>query len=318
MSKVALSYGTSRKKNIIDALNLIDDDIKQAFSKKDAHSVLIKPNMVKTDNVKAATHVDALDAILEYLQKYKRVISKITIGEGPAGSQAQEGFANYRYQRLAERFKVDFMDLNKDSHTTVYVYQIDGEETEVRIAKSSIEYDYTISVTLPKTHETVIFSGGTKNYIMGSVIWDQIDDKIKVHGFSNRKEWDHYYPEAVKLMHRNLVRLAKQLIPDLNVIDGYVAMEGNGPVNGTLIYLGAAVAGTDSIATDSVAAKIMGFNPSDIGYLYYANNEDLGTSEISKIEILGANISDVQRYCKPHKNYPIEISWKKNKLILES
>jgi uncharacterized protein (DUF362 family) len=93
-------------------------------------------------------------------------------------------------------------------------------------------------------------------------------------------------------------------------------MEGNGPVNGTLVDLRVAVAGIDSIATDAVAAKVMGFSPSDIGYLYYANNEGLGTSEISKIEILGANISDVQRYCRPHKNYPIEMSWKTDKPIL--
>jgi len=151
---------------------------------------------------------------------------------------------------------------------------------------------------------------------MGSVIMDHIDDKIKVHGFTDRKEWNHYYPEAVKLMHRNLVRLARQLRPDLNVIDGFVAMEGNGPVHGPLIHLGAAIAGTDSIATDAVAANIMGFNPSDIGYLYYANNEGLGISDLAKIEILGAEISDVQKPCKPHENYPIEITWKSDKLNL--
>lgn len=310
MSKVALSHGSSRKKNIISALNLIDEEIEQAFSKKDACSVLIKPNMVRTDTMNAATHVDALQAVLEYLGKYKRRISRITIGEGPAGSPAQEGFTNYGYLKLAEEYQVDFKDLNQDSHTRAYVYQIEGEEIQVRIAKSSIEYDYTISLTLPKTHETVLFSGGTKNYIMGSVIRDQIDDKIKVHGFPDRREWDHYYPEAVKLMHQNLVRLARQLMPDLNVIDGFVAMEGNGPVHGTLIRLGAAIAGTDSIATDAVAANIMGFNPSDIGYLYYANKEGIGVSDLSKIEIIGANISDVQKLCKPHDNYPIEITWK--------
>jgi uncharacterized protein (DUF362 family) len=310
MSKVALSHGSSRKNNIISALNLIDADIELALSKKDACSVLIKPNMVRTDTMNAATHVDALQAVLEYLGKYKRRISRITIGEGPAGSPAQEGFTNYRYLRLADEFQVDFMDLNQDSHTNAYVYQIEGEEIQVRIAKSSLEYDYTISLTLPKTHETVLFSGGTKNFIMGSVIRDQIDDKIKVHGFPDRKEWDHYYPEAVKLMHRNLVRLARELMPDLNVIDGFVAMEGNGPVHGTLTHLGVAVAGTDSIATDAVAANIMGFNPSDIGYLYYANNEGLGVSDLSKIEVIGARISDVQKLCKPHDNYAIEITWK--------
>jgi uncharacterized protein (DUF362 family) len=100
------------------------------------------------------------------------------------------------------------------------------------------------------------------------------------------------------------------------VIDGFVAMEGNGPVHGNLIHLGAAVAGTDSIATDAVASYIMGFNPSDIGYLYYANNEGQGISELSKIDVLGASISDVQKLCKPHENYQIEMTWKTDKLNL--
>jgi uncharacterized protein (DUF362 family) len=314
MSKVALSHGSSRKNTIISALNLIDEEIQQILSTKKACSVLIKPNMVRTDTMNAATHVDALRAVLEYLQKHKRHISRITIGEGPAGSPAQEGFTNYGYLRLTEEFQVDFKDLNQDSHIKAYVYQIEGEEIQVRIATSSLDYDYTISLTLPKTHETVLFSGGTKNYIMGSVIRDKIDDKIKVHGFPDRKDWDHYYPEAVKLMHRNLVRLARQLKPNLTVIDGFVAMEGNGPVHGNLIHLGAAVVGIDSIATDTVAANIMGFNPSDIGYLYYANEEGLGVSELSKIEVLGASISDVKKLCKPHENYQIEMTWKSDKL----
>ncbi len=102
MSKVALSNGSSRKKNIVSALNLIDEDIQRVFSTKDACSVLIKPNMVRTDTMSAATPVDALQGVLEYLQKYKRRISRITIGEGPAGSPAQEGFTSYGYLRLAE------------------------------------------------------------------------------------------------------------------------------------------------------------------------------------------------------------------------
>ena len=304
MSKVALSHGSSRKNTIISALNLIDEDIQRVFSTKDACSVLIKPNMVRTDTMNAATHVDALQAVLEYLQKYKRRISRITIGEGPAGSPAQEGFTNYGYLRLAEEFQVDFKDLNQDSHVRTYVYQIEGEEIQVRIATSSLDYDYTISLTLPKTHETVLFSGGTKNYIMGSVIRDKIDDKIKVHGFPDRKDWDHYYPEAVNLMHRNLVRLARQLKPDLAVIDGFVAMEGNGSVHGNLIHLGAAVAGNDSIATDAVAANIMGFEPTEIDTFHWAWKAGMNPSTINDIEIVGEKIETVQQKFKRPRVIP--------------
>ena len=189
---------------------MIDKYIEQGIRAKDSPTVLVKPNMVVTNTQLAATHVDALQALLEYLQKFDN-IQKIIVGEGSAGSPTQEGFSNYGYLKLAEKYPIEFMDLNKDSYITAPVYQIEGEDINVRIARTPLECDYKISITVPKTHETVIFTGATKNYIMGSVIRNETDDKIKVHGFQDRTQWDQYYTRAVKLMHRNLVRLASTI-----------------------------------------------------------------------------------------------------------
>lgn len=309
MSKVALVQGSSRKETISQALNTIDREIEREIRAKDHATVLVKPNMVVTNTQLAATHADALHALLEYLQKFDN-IEKTIIGEGPAGSLAQEGFSNYGYLKLAEKYPIEFMDLNKDSYITTPIYQIEGEEIKVRIAKTAIESDYKISITVPKTHETVIFTGATKNFIMGSALRDETDDKIKIHGFPERAQWNQYYTRAVKLMHKNLVRLTSILKPDLSIIDEFVAMEGNGPCRGTPVELGVAVIGTDSIATDAVAASVMGFNPLDIGYMYYADREGLGTAQLSKIEVLGSKISQVRKSCKLHENYETEMTWK--------
>ena len=309
ISKVALVQGASRRETISQALNTIDKYVEQGIRAKDSATVLVKPNMVVTNTQLAATHVDALQALLEYLQKFDN-IQKIIVGEGSAGSPAQEGFSNYGYLKLAEKYPIEFMDLNRDSYVTAPVYQIEGEDINIRIARTPLECDYKISITVPKTHETVIFTGATKNYIMGSVIRNETDDKIKVHGFQDRTQWDQYYTRAVKLMHRNLVRLASTLKPDLSIIDGFVAMEGNGPCRGTPLNLGVAVTGTDPIATDAVAAAIMGYNPLDIGYLYYADREGLGTAQLSEIEVLGSKISEVRKTCKRHENYETEMTWK--------
>lgn len=303
-------HGSSRQKIVSEALNIIDQDIEKELRKRDSCNVLIKPNMVSTCTPLAATHVDTLRAILKHLQKYESTIRKIVIGEGPAGSAAEKGFDNYGYFSLAEDYGVDFMDLNRDSYIKASIYQIDGNEIEVRIAKTSIEFDYTISVTLPKTHETVIYSGALKNFIMGSIIWDEIDDKIKVHGFKNRIKWDQHYRHAVRLIHFNLARLMKVLKPDLSLVDGFIAMEGNGPVNGTPLNLGVAVAGIDPVATDAVASSVMGFNPLDIGYLYYADKAELGTARLSNIDVEGTGITNVRKPSKPHENYALELTWK--------
>lgn len=309
LSRVALVQGTDRYRLITHALNLIDRDIASQIRGKAPCTVLIKPNMVRTDQPLAATHVDVLRAILDHLQKYDKSVKKIIIGEGPAGAPAEEGFRNYGYLDLLDAYAVEFMDLNRDAYKTVNILQIDEGEGDVRVAQTPLDCDFKISVTLPKTHETVIFSGATKNFVMGSVIWDETDDKIMVHGFKNRREWVHYYPQAIKLLHKNIISLLRVLRPDVSVIDGLVAMEGNGPVSGTSLPLGVGIAGTDPIATDAVAASVMGFKPSEIGYLYYANRDGLGTAELSKIAVVGAKIEHVAKACTPHANIELERTW---------
>ncbi len=54
-------------------------------------------------------------------------------------------------------------------------------------------------------------------------------------------------------------------IPLINLHSGpMVSMEGEGPTKGTLVDMNVIVAGTNPLATDMVAAKIMGFEPWEI------------------------------------------------------
>jgi uncharacterized protein (DUF362 family) len=45
-----------------------------------------------------------------------------------------------------------------------------------------------------------------------------------------------------------------------SVVDGLVGMEGNGPMHGTPIESGVVIGGTDPVAVDMVAARVMGFD----------------------------------------------------------
>jgi uncharacterized protein (DUF362 family) len=44
-------------------------------------------------------------------------------------------------------------------------------------------------------------------------------------------------------------------------------MEGNGPISGTPVNSGMLVFGDDPVATDTVGARVMGFDPAKITYL---------------------------------------------------
>jgi len=134
-------------------------------------------------------------------------------------------------------------------------------------------------------------------------------DKQKMHGYAPSAPSD--FSKSVKVIHKNLIRLAKVVAPHVSVIDGLVGMEGNGPVAGDEVPLNIAIASTDFVAADAVAAKIMGFEPlEEVGYIYYGDRLGLGVGDIKKIQILGADIETVSRKFKPSPNYATERLWR--------
>ena len=56
------------------------------------------------------------------------------------------------------------------------------------------------------------------------------------------------------------------------IVDGIVAMEGDGPIMGSAKPMGLLVVGTNSTAVDATLGRIMGFDPARVGYLQLAAN----------------------------------------------
>jgi uncharacterized protein (DUF362 family) len=108
----------------------------------------------------------------------------------------------------------------------------------------------------------------------------------------------------------SIAGLARHLLPHLTVIDGFVGMEGMGPVFGTAIAPRVALAGTDAVAVDSLAAHLMGFDPDEVGYLYYCKELGIGEGNLLRIEVLGNPIEECRMSFTPHYTYPQQLKWK--------
>ena len=91
-SPVSLVKGEVRRKNVLDALLAVDKEIQPAMARK--KYVLIKINNVSTTNQLAATHVDAIRGILDYVAP--RFKGPVVIAEA-SSRDTLEGFANYKY-----------------------------------------------------------------------------------------------------------------------------------------------------------------------------------------------------------------------------
>jgi uncharacterized protein (DUF362 family) len=63
------------------------------------------------------------------------------------------------------------------------------------------------------------------------------------------------------------------------IVDGVIAMEGDGPIMGTAKQVGAVIMGRNLLAVDSTAARIMGFDPRKISYLLAAGEHFRGLND---------------------------------------
>jgi len=85
---------------------------------------------------------------------------------------------------------------------------------------------------------------------------------------------------------------------DYSLIEGFWATEGNGPQWGENIRHNVVIASSDPVAADAVGSAVMGFNPIDIEYLYFAAQKGFGIFDMAKFRIVGRQIKDVRRKFK--------------------
>jgi len=132
---------------------------------------------------------------------------------------------------------------------------------------------------------------------------------------SGRMKWEKLsapqreFLKSITAMHTNLVRLNQAVGPKLAVVDGFSAMDGEGPRFGRSRNLGWVVVGTDPVAVDSVVARLMGLNINDIGYLVLAQQAGLGTTRLEEMDLVGDPIEKLARRCRKHSQAPIQKLW---------
>jgi len=92
-----------------------------------------------------------------------------------------------------------------------------------------------------------------------------------------------------------ILDMAKANKMGLTVIDGSMAMEGDGPSGGPLVKTDLIIAGTNPLATDMVAAATMGYEPGEIPTFELAHKSGMKPDTLDEIEIRGEKIESVRR-----------------------
>lgn len=306
-SHVSLTTGDSRADITFRALEPFSKEIRRAIGNR---RVVIKPNNVSMTIQLAATHVDTIEGILEFLKSIKK-LDNVIIAESSAPGPAIEGYSNFGYIRLAEKYNVKLVDLDQEKYEILYVFdEKDFRPHPVRFSSVLLSPDsYIISASRMKTHDRAVVTLSLKNIIFGAPIKDP--------GFSwgkNRKEGTRsdkaiVHGSGFRGINYNLFDLAPRLHPHLAIIDGFEGMEGNGPNNGTPVDHRICVASTDWLAADRVGVELMGVDFAKVGYLNYCAQTNLGVADLNKIEIIGERISDHIRTYKLSNNIDRQLIW---------
>jgi len=291
-ARVGLVKGNDRREITYQALKQIEDEVLSSIGNK---KVLIKPNFVSTNRQLSATHADAIRGILDFLKGH--VKGPIIIGESTASRAGTfDGYKNYGYLPLEKEYNVKLIDLNKQPY--VYRFVIGQGNKPIRIRMISTFYNpemYIISAAKLKTHDRVVTTLSLKNVLLGAPLNDyKKNDKWLTHTASR------FSKEAV--LHYNMFQLAQEIWPDLGVIDGFVGMEGNGPVGGDPVDTRMVLASRDCVALDVLATTLMGFDPGQIMYLSALAEAGKGQGDLKKIEVRGTPAAQCQHKFKLSKH----------------
>ena len=297
-ARVSFTTGQDRRRMMQEILRPFEEEIRQGIGDK---QVVIKPNFVYNNVDLCATHVDAVRGVLDFLKPiYKK---QIVIGESTITETGTfEGYKNYGYLDLPKEYNVKLMDFNLEPVTTFFITSDKGHPKPIDILNPFIEPDtYYISLTRIKTHDTVVATLTLKNMVMGA--------PANYYGVERHKRFMH--EGAPTGLNYNMFLIAQHVRPDLAILDGVEGMENNGPIRGTPVNHGVALAGLDTIAVDRVGIELMGVPYEDVGYLQWCAQAGMGVGDRSRIIIIGdKDPKDHVREYAMHEQIEWQLRWK--------
>lgn len=243
-------------------------------------SILLKPNLVEPalDAPHVNTHPDFIRAVADAF--WSLGAREIIVAEGP-------GHCRDTYLVLEEsgvrgmlsEAKLPFVDLNLDDVDPVPNRLGHTGLAEIYLPRTLRRADLIVSLPKMKTHHWTGATLSMKNFfgVMPGSCYGWPKNVLHREG-----------------IHPSILDIVGTVRPHLAIVDGIVAMEGDGPIMGDPVAMGVVVMGTNLPAVDASCCRLMGLNPHRIEYLARAENL-LGPIRESAIEQRGEAIASLAR-----------------------
>lgn len=266
-------------------------------------NVLLKPNLLAGESPEKAvtTHPSVLAGCVRLLREAGAAVS---FGDSPGLESPARAADRAGLMEAAARSGAEFVDFSSGS-------PMENRPSEVarRLAIADPVHHCDGIVNLPKmkTHQLTRITGAVKN-LYGCIPGRQ-------------KALYHVQFRDVTAFCTLLVELALLLCARLHVMDGVVAMEGNGPRGGDPRPVGVLILSRDPVAVDSVFCRLVRMDPEFVPTNVIGQQRRLGHWRRGDIELVGNSpeefvVRDFKIIRKPVSSYAPYTHYKLIKRLL--
>ncbi len=215
-------------------------------------TVVLKPNLVDYIPGNAINTHPLL--VLATAESFRRLGAKsVLVAEGPGHQRdTQLVLSQSSYEQHLRDEKIRFVDLNRDQLLRTPLRASYTGIKDLWLPRTVLESDFLVSMPKVKAHHWSGVTLSMKN-MFGVVPGTR-------YGWpKNILHWQGIQESILDLCATVPIRFV--------IADGIVAMEGNGPLNGTPRSLGQVVLANDPVAADATCARLMGFEPDRIVHI---------------------------------------------------
>lgn len=242
--------------------------------------IVITPNMVNKNPPEKGVVVGQ-ESLREVIRIFKEKNPKrIVVAGGSGSTNTKNVLHNTGFDKIIEEESVEFLDLNFGPFIDVDIGGSIVQKTKI----NSIIQDATliVSFTQLKAHEEATMSACIKNIALA---WPPAE----IHGYPKKNKGIH------DDLHNFIFSMAKNIPIDLSILSLSPAMIGTGPSKGVAKNTNMVLASLDPVAIDTIGARLLGFRPQAINYLFMCIKDGVGQGSVDNIELKGSKLVDIEK-----------------------
>lgn len=235
---------------------------------KTGERILLKPNLVRKAEVDRAviTHPSVVGGMARIF--YEAGFTNMVCGDSCGVGTAKKTMAGTGMEEILFKYGVTVKDFEKGTKVT---FKEGTQAQSFIISDEVLASDAVINICKMKTHALERITGAVKN------MYGCVYGLYKAKGHT-------IYPTADSFA-RMLVDLNRYVKPRLHVMDGIIAMEGNGPTSGDAVQMNVLLMSEDSVALDSVYSRLIHLPPQMVPTIDHGAKMGLGQWKASEIEL---------------------------------